>query len=282
MTQPASAAEQVFHEHGGAGIERVQPFLKWAGGKRWAIKKIAELAPKEFDRYIEPFLGGGSVFFSLAPKHALLSDVNPELITAYQQIRDNSAEIERCLAWLQRRHGKDLYYAVRSKEFSHSTLRAAKFIYLNRTCWNGLYRVNRLGQFNVPMGTKTKVEFESSLSLYASALRDAEVMCSDFETVLGKATKGDFVFVDPPYTVKHNNNGFLKYNEQIFSWLDQERLAGAVRAASVRGASVLVSNADHQSIRDLFSPLGDVISLERSSVIAGSSGNYILYLAPIL
>lgn len=261
------ASTQVFAPRPAASVE---PFLKWAGGKRWAVKTIAELAPKTYDRYIEPFLGGGSVFFALSPKIALLSDVNSSLIATYRHVREHSAAIERCLSWLQMRHSKTLYYSVREREPSDPVLKAARFIYLNRTCWNGLYRVNRVGQFNVPIGTKTKVAYDNGLHLQAAALRAATLLCGDFADTLAHAGSGDFVFIDPPYTVRHNNNGFLKYNEEIFSWADQERLAAAVRVAIDRGAHILVSNADHPCIRDLYSTLGEIIPLQRSSVIAGS------------
>ena len=151
--------------------------------------------------------------------------------------------------------------------------KAARFIYLNRTCWNGLYRVNSKGEFNVPIGTKTKVLLEADdFQGISILLSQMDINTCDFETTIDKATAGDFVFIDPPYSVKHNLNGFLKYNETIFSWKDQIRLRKSVAKAINRGASVLLFNADHCSIRDLYKGIGKMITLDRASVIAGKLG----------
>lgn len=249
----------------------VNPFLKWAGGKRWALSALLSHVPKQFDRYIEPFLGGASLFFGLRPKRAMLSDMNSDLINAYVHVRDFPAELQRWLVWLERHHSSDFYYRVRERSKGGAFWRALRFIYLNRTCWNGLYRVNLRGQFNVPIGTKTAVGFEGGLSEQSAALRDAKLMVADFEVVLAEASHDDFVYIDPPYTVRHNNNGFVKYNERIFGWKDQERLRAAIASAQKRGANVLVSNAAHPSIRDLYKGLGEVIDLQRNSVLAASS-----------
>lgn len=150
--------------------------------------------------------------------------------------------------------------------------RAAQFIYLNRTCWNGLYRVNLEGKFNVPIGTKQNVILETDdFEATSRLLVGAELVCGDFEKVISRAGENDFVFVDPPYTVKHNYNGFIKYNESIFSWDDQVRLRDSVKTASNRGAKVLVTNACHESIRDIYEDIGELIVLDRASVIAGKS-----------
>ena len=253
------------------GRSGVDPFLKWAGGKRWALSELLSHVPKQFNRYVEPFLGGASLFFGLRPTQAILSDMNSDLINAYVQVRDFPVELQRWLVWLEQHHSSEFYYQVRERSKGGPFWRALRFIYLNRTCWNGLYRVNLRGQFNVPIGTKTAVGFEEGLSEQSTALQDAKLVVADFEVVLAQAAQNDFVYIDPPYTVRHNNNGFVKYNERIFGWKDQERLRSAIDDAKRRGANVLVSNAAHPSIRDLYKGLGEVIDLQRNSVLAASS-----------
>jgi DNA adenine methylase len=250
---------------------KLEPFLKWAGGKRWAVAELVRHAPPVFDRYVEPFLGGASLFFALQPQSAVLADVNSELINAYRCVRDRAGDLQRWLRWLEERHSASLYYKIRDKSGGSAFWRALRFVYLNRTCWNGLYRVNLKGEFNVPIGTKTAICFNDGLSSQAALLQRAELRAQDFETTIATTGRGDFLYVDPPYTVRHNNNGFLKYNEKIFTWKDQERLRLGVEEAKGRGAMVLISNAAHSSVRDLYGRLGEVIELERSSVLAASS-----------
>ena len=250
------------------------PFLKWAGGKRWLAASYAHLFPQAFDRYVEPFLGSAAVFFHLQPDRALLSDSNAALINAYQQIRSNWQAVERALARHHRNHSKVYYYEERSRRRRTSHEQAAQFIYLNRVCWNGLYRVNLRGEFNVPIGSKTSVVLESDdFQKVASLLEQATLRVSDFGPILAQAGSGDFVFIDPPYVTRHNFNGFAKYNDKIFSWKDQERLSVSVAHAARRGAKILVTNANHASIRHLYRDLGDHVELRRHSVIAADSAN---------
>ncbi len=232
----------------------MKPFLKWAGGKRWLLSDHRTIFPKAYKRYFEPFLGSGAVFFGLCPGHAYLSDSNKELIEAYCAIRDNWKLVWERLLWHQRHHSWEHYYLTRASKPRSLASCAAKFIYLNRTCFNGLYRVNRKGVFNVPKGTKNTVTFpDDDFAMVARALRNTHLVCRDFEEMLYKTKSGDFVYVDPPFTVQHNQNNFIKYNERLFSWEDQKRLANAVGEASNRGALVLVSNADSPSIKRLYS-----------------------------
>lgn len=248
------------------------PFLKWAGGKRWLVGSYRELLPKAFDRYFEPFLGGGAVYFSLCPHEALLSDRNGRLIECYEQIKLEPDRFSALMHKHQRAHSKTYYYDVRKKKLRSPLKRAAQFLYLNRTCWNGLYRVNRDGFFNVPIGTKSNVVFEGeSFREYANVLKDTDLVSCDFEESIAKARAGDFLFVDPPYTVRHNFNGFAKYNEEIFRWADQIRLRKALDEAARRGAMILLSNAHHESVLELFSDLGAVHIVNRTSRIAGDA-----------
>lgn len=251
----------------------VQPFLKWPGGKRWLIANHSRLLVKESRRYIEPFLGSGAVFFHLCPEGSLLSDSNAELIETYVAIRDYPGVVLKHLRMHQERHCKEHYYATRSKQPRTAATRAARFLYLNRTCFNGLYRVNLKGQFNVPMGTKSSVFLPTdNFFLVSEILANSRIEVRDFETALANAHEGDFVYLDPPYTVKHNVNNFIKYNENIFSWADQVRLAKAARGAAKRGAHVMISNADHASLRELYGDsLWVQLSLPRFSRLASAS-----------
>ncbi len=234
----------------------VEPFLKWAGGKRWLVQRYSHLIPVgDFDRYIEPFVGSGAVFFHLAPNKAILNDRNNDLIETYSQIRTAPAALESAL---QRYHKNAfaLKFLLRGAEAQrhvrHCCERRA-FLYLNRVCFNGIYRVNRRGEFNVPMGSKNTVAYPSMyLEEVSRRLKGVQLKNGDFAEVLDEARRGDFVYIDPPYTVAHNNNGFIKYNQVLFSWDDQVRLANAAIAAAKRGAKVFVSNADHAALRKLY------------------------------
>jgi len=249
------------------------PFLKWAGGKRWLLTIIDEILPSEYNVYVEPFLGSGAVYFHVNPTLAILNDVNKDLINAYIQVRDNYKKVEELLSNHQIKHSKEYYYNVRGELPICDIQRAANFIYLNRTCFNGLYRVNRQGIFNVPKGSKDKVLLESdNFSEISILLKNATLFNTDFENVIDESNEGDILFVDPPYTVNHNNNGFIKYNENLFSWDDQLRLAESVLKASERGVQIIMTNADHESIRNLYKNHFQTISLKRNSVMASKSG----------
>jgi DNA adenine methylase len=229
------------------------PFLKWAGGKRWFVKQHSDVLPRTFARYIEPFLGGGSVFFHLKPERAVLGDINVDLIAAYESIRDNWRGLARSLSHHERKHSDEHYYHVRSLRPRTLLQQASRLIYLNRTCFNGIYRVNLNGSFNVPRGTKNDVLLESDrFAEMSHLLKGADLRVSDFEPVIDEARDGDLIFADPPYTVRHNLNGFVKYNEKLFSWEDQERLAAALQRAHARRAQVISTNANHESVRGLY------------------------------
>jgi DNA adenine methylase len=249
-----------------------QPFLKWAGGKRWLVTKYSHFVPAEYNRYIEPFLGSGAMFFGLQPRRAILSDLNPELIDTYRAIKNDWRHFSTELNRHHSRHSAGYYYRMRSSRPVDPIKRAARFLYLNRTCWNGLYRVNKQGDFNVPLGTKVNVclptdDFES----VHRRLRAARLISSDFEDVVDMAKSEDFVFVDPPYTTLHSDNGFVKYNEKLFAWSDQIRLHDCLLRAKRRGVFIVATNADHVSIRALYSKAFRVQSLRRASVIASDS-----------
>lgn len=249
---------------------RPPPFLKWAGGKRWLTHRVQALTLAQGRTYFEPFLGSAAMFFHWNPPQAVLSDANAALIETYCAIKDSADDVGRKLEEHAQKHSPEHYYATRSAVFENIVERAAQFIYLNRTCWNGLYRVNKLGVFNVPIGTKQNVLLATdNFQLIAQRLSGATLSHADFEAQIDKSIEGDFIFADPPYTVRHKHNGFVKYNEQLFSWDDQVRLRDAIARAKSRGVQTLVSNADHDSIRELYSGF-KLDEVSRFSAIAGA------------
>ncbi|NDV60970.1 Dam family site-specific DNA-(adenine-N6)-methyltransferase [Puniceicoccales bacterium CK1056] len=254
-------------------MPEVIPFLKWAGGKRWLVSKRSDLFDFEARRYFEPFLGSGAVFFHLQPQNAIISDLNSDLIDTYIALRDFPNLVQRALQTHQKGHSKDYYYAIRAENPVTIVSRAARFLYLNRTCFNGLYRVNQQGLFNVPKGTKESVVLPTdNFGETSRVLQNVEINHCDFEETINQAREGDFIYVDPPYTVHHNTNNFIKYNEKIFSWDDQIRLAASLQDASQRGAYILISNADHNCIHELYA--GDdwsVTRVYRHSRLAGNA-----------
>jgi DNA adenine methylase len=247
------------------------PFLKWPGGKRWLWQRHSKFFAVDYERYVEPFLGGAAVFFAIHPQKAVLADLNQHLVNTYRTLEADWRAVWTKLQEHHRRHSQlpDYYYAARASKPRSEAGLAAKFIYLNRTCFNGIYRVNLKGEFNVPKGTKNSVIFpDDNFHEISFRLKNAKLLVADFEEIIDSAGRGDFLFIDPPYTVKHNNNGFIKYNERIFSWQDQERLAKALRRLRRRGGKALVTNAAHQSVVDLYGELGEVHVLDRCSTLS--------------
>lgn len=248
----------------------MKPFLKWAGGKRWLVRRYPQLFDIEFHRYIEPFVGSGAVFFHVQPNRSTISDVNPALMNVYSALKADYRSVWRNLLEHARNHSDNYYYEIRSKVFRSEASQAAQFLYLNRTCWNGLYRENLRGEFNVPRGTKDTVIFDDDdFASVSESLARAKIMTGDFDKVLSALEEKDFAFIDPPYTVKHNGNGFVKYNESIFSWNDQVRLANAVRSKANCGASILVTNAYHPTVIDLYRDFAEIVPVGRASVLSG-------------
>ena len=233
------------------------PFLKWPGGKRWAAPTIGRIVLDSLGKsgtYYEPFLGGGAVFFYIRPARAILSDVNSDLIETYQTVRDNPEQVAKAIRRMT--VSKESYYRIRSSRPHTALARAVRFLYLNRTGFAGMYRVNRDGIFNVPYGGGERtpaVLWETDLLISTSvALTQATLLHGDFECVLEGAERGDVIYCDPTYTVVHDNNCFVRYNERNFSWADQERLVAVAEDAVRRGVTVLVTNAHHASIIKLY------------------------------
>lgn len=249
-----------------------RPFLKWAGSKQALLQQIAPLIPEKYERYYEPFLGAGALFFHLKPRKATLSDASPELISTWIGVREYCDEIVEFLRPMK--PNKKKFYQIREKRSAEPDQNAAEFIYLNRTCWNGLYRVNSAGKFNVPYGApRTDFIFdEANLRACAKLLNrsDISIRRADFENAVSRARSGDLVFFDPPYVTKHNFNGFRDWNEKLFSWSDQQRLAIVSKRLIERGVKVLISNAEHDDIAALYRGFKRT-SLKRSSTLASNS-----------
>lgn len=248
----------------------LQPFLRWPGGKRLLVSYLLEHLPPTFNCYFEPFLGGAALFFALKPDRAVLSDTNRALIECYAAVRDTPDLVQGQLRRLP--NSEDDYYSIRQSRPRKPHTRAARLIYLSALAFNGIYRENRQGDFNVPYGFKTHRRVSEGLDLAgaSAALHKAQIRCCDFEAALDGAREGDLVYLDPPYTMAHENNGFVKYNSQIFSWDDQRRLAATASRLSDRGCHVVISNAYHQSIRDLYSGF-EAHRLDRRSKVAGDA-----------
>jgi len=246
------------------------PLLKWPGGKRELAPKIAEVFPDHFGKYLEPFAGGAALFFYLMPSTAILSDKNNDLMNLYEQVRDCPHALLECLAHLS--NDQETYYQVRSSIPNTTIERAARLYYLMLLSFNGIYRVNLRGRFNVPYGHKTHLQVvdESRVLMASQALQRAEILCLDFESAARPAKSGDLVYFDPPYTVAHSHNGFLKYNEDIFSFEDQRRLARCASDLVRRGCFVAVSNAAHCSVSSLYSDF-NIKEIRRTSKIAAKA-----------
>ncbi|RME78267.1 MAG: DNA adenine methylase [Chloroflexi bacterium] len=233
-----------------------KPFLKWAGGKTQLLPQLTPFFPRYFERYSEPFTGGAAVYWQLFTlrkqgliqfKTARLTDANAELINCYVAVRDNVDELIVLLTRHRERHSKDYYYSIRSLQVENLSPveRAARFIYLNKTCYNGLYRVNRSGQFNVPMGSyvNPRVFEEAELKSASFALQGVELKTADFREVLSWAQAGDFIYFDPPYAPLSKTSSFTSYTETPFGEEEQQALASVFRELDHRGCKLMLSNS---------------------------------------
>lgn len=249
---------------------QTKPFLKWAGGKQWLAPLAPYLRPPEFGAYCEPFLGAGAMFFAMAPHAASLSDANEDLVTTYRAIRD---DVEGVITRLSRYpHNRSTYQHLKRMRPRLDATTATRFLYLNRTAFNGIYRVNRAGEFNVPFGRYKNPTICQSDRLRAAAalLQGTSLTACDFEQAVAHATPDWFVYFDPPYITGHLNNGFVKWNSKLFTWADQHRLAKLVGTLSNIGVKVLLSNADHPAISDLYSDFHQYRVHRRSLISAAT------------
>lgn len=235
------------------------PVVKWAGGKTKLLPDLLGRTPGRYRRYFEPFLGGGALFFKLEPRFAVLNDKNDELMGMYRCLAWNVEAVLRRLARHRKNHNEEYYYATRERwnekrDKMGDVDRAATFIYMNKTCFNGLYRVNSRGRFNVPVGRykDPQIFSPSILRSVSKILQRAEIRAGHFTDAVEGAGAGDFVYFDPPYHPLTSTSNFTSYTSDNFDEDDQRELATVARALAARGCRVLVSNSDTPFIRSLY------------------------------
>lgn len=254
---------------------QARPILKWAGGKTQMLGDLLPKVPNSYGRYIEPFFGGGAMFFALQPESAIIADSNPELINMYQEVANHADNVIQYLK--QYENTSEMFYAVRSQEWTTlpKAEAAARTIFLNRTCYNGLYRVNKHGQFNVPYGKykNPKICDEAGLRAASEALKKADILCGDYLLVLEHhAQPGDFVFLDPPYLPVSEYADFKRYTKEQFYEEDHVELSKVIMALHERGCHVILTNSNHPLVHELYAPFNiDVIQTKRHISCNGST-----------
>ena len=235
------------------------PFVKWAGGKRQLIPQMEEYLPQNYIKYIEPFVGGGALFFHIKPKTAVLIDTNEDLINCYNVIKNNLSELIRSLK--KHKNEKEYYYQVRSADREIESFKkwtnvekASRTIFMNRCCYNGLYRVNSKGEFNTPFGSYKNPKFCNEVNLNAvhETLKSAQLIQGSFETCLKYAEKDDFVYFDPPYHPLSETANFTSYTKDSFGKDSQIKLLEVFKQLDERGCKVMLSNSYNEFILDLY------------------------------
>ena len=246
--------------------EKPKPFVKWVGGKRQLLRQFREkklYPPEKFNpktgRYFEPFVGGGAVFFDLLPQKAFLSDLNSELVTTYNIIKNDVDELIKSLK--KHKHNKKYFLKIRAqnpKQLTNVEI-ASRFIYLNRTCFNGMYRVNSKGEFNVPLGRYNNplICDEINLQKVSKTLKNVEITHQDYKQIIKKANKGDFIYFDPPYHPINETSSFTSYTKENFSKRDQIELRDIFLKLHKRGCFVMLSNSDTPFINKIYSEIKD-------------------------
>ena len=240
----------------------LQPFTKWTGGKRQLLGELRSYMPETYGRYFEPFVGGGALFFDLAPEQAVINDVNEELINAYRQIKNNPAELINLLIKHKENNSKDYYLELRSADrdgrISRMTgvERAARILYMLRVDFNGLYRVNSKNQFNVPYGRYKNpkivdVDLLYQISEYLNE-NDIEILQTDFAEAIKDAQTGDFVYFDPPYIPLNETSSFTSYTHEGFSYEEQVRLRDTFKELTERGVYAMLSNSSNPLVEELY------------------------------
>ena len=241
-----------------------KPFVKWAGGKRQLMAELEKNFPTKFGTYLEPFLGGGAVMFDLLTKAPNLkcnvSDLNSDLVLTYVTIRDRSEKLIESLENHSKNYHKDstgYYYEVRKQEPKNQIDKASRLLFLNKTCFNGLYRVNSKGKFNVPLGRYTNPNIVNRENLQAvSKILQSEkikISCRDFSSIIKDAKKGDFVYFDPPYQPVSDTANFTSYTHRDFTEDDLERLADLADQLNSKGCNVMLSNSNSKTVKKMFS-----------------------------
>lgn len=260
----------------------IKPFLRWAGGKTWLINHLESFLPIKINNYYEPFLGGGSIFFYLKSKGLIdgkcfLSDTNEELINTYRILKENHEELFKLLK--KQKNSEKEYYEFRQAKFNSDIERASRFMFLNKTSFNGIYRVSKSGQYNVPYGHRNLIQLYNFEQLEATskALKNCFFSVMDFKEVVDKVAQDDLIFFDPPYTVAHENNGFIHYNQSLFSWDNQIELSKLLLVVKEKKANFILTNAYHTSIEDIYDDKGQKSILSRASTIGGTGANRTRY-----
>lgn len=266
--------EQAAHRHN----VLVQPFLKWAGGKRQLIPTIQDFIPKKYTHYYEPFVGAGAILFSLQPKKVTINDTNSELINCYQTIKENSEELIALCQQHKELNSKEHYYELRAQDrnsdfkYRSTVERAARIIYLNKTCFNGLFRVNNSGQFNVPYGNYSNPSIADpsvirAVSAYLNQA-DVKILNGDFELAVATAKKGSFLYFDPPYHPISDTSSFTGYSMNGFGEEEQIRLKNTCDRLSDRGCKLLLSNSAASFIKSLYDdPRYEIIDVKANRAI---------------
>lgn len=261
-------------------MSEIKPIVKWAGGKTQLLDKIKERMPKKYGSYYEPFIGGAALLLNVQPKKAHINDINSELINTYTQIRDDAPSVKTLLKYLDDNHTGEEYYYKKRDEFNtkiknkeYDSYMAALFIYLNKHCFNGLYRVNSRGFFNVPYNNKDRGRSydEENINSLSEYLKKVKIVNGDFESSVKKAKKGDFVFFDSPYAPL-NPTSFESYTKEGFSIEDHERLAYLFKELDKKGVYCMLTNHNTKLIKKLYKGYNiDVVQVHRNINSKGNS-----------
>lgn len=264
--------------------------LKWAGGKSWLTKNHPNIFHSEksldarsgfkksvkFNSYVEPFLGSGAVFKYLSPqKKSTLADINSELICFYNSLKTEPEELYSITKEHMKNHSKNYYYTVRSNKYSENIDIAARFLYLNRTCFNGIYRVNSKGEFNVPIGDTKNFSFSKKDFIECSQLlKNCNIVKQDFTVTINEAKKGDLIYADPPYITIDNKSSFNMYSKNQFNWNSQKKLADILESKNKEGVLIIVSNINDKNIKKLFLKKNGWrhLTFNRANVMSYNSG----------
>ena len=260
-----------------------KPIVKWAGGKRQIIDKLIECLPRKYNNYYEPFIGGAALLLELMPEKAVINDVNSELLSIYRCLQNDNyyAELIELLKEHELKHNEDYYYEIRNMDRDANFLnlslpvRAARALYLNKSCFNGLYRVNAKGYFNVPSARKEKVntfEEENIKAVHDYFKNHVTILEGDFVKAVENATKGDLVYFDPPYDPIENKESFTSYTKDDFGKDDQKRLADLFKELDKKGVYVMLSNHNTKFINELYSEYNIHVINARRMINADSKG----------
>jgi DNA adenine methylase len=251
-----------------------RPFLKWAGGKRQLMPHLLRHVPARMGAYFEPFVGGGALFFALRPQRATLADVNERLVRAYRGVAEHASAVVRLLGGYP--HDPEFFYRLRAEAIDGRSDAevAAWFIYLNRTGYNGLYRVNRKNEFNIPFGryANPTVCDEPTLRACSAALAGKSLLVDDFENVVSRARRGDFVYFDPPYAPLSATSSFTSYTSGGFGPGDQKRLRDVALRLKKRGVHVLLSNSSAPMVRELYEDGFEVHEVSATRMVNSKGG----------